>query len=139
MEKMKEQMAKLPPEQRAQLEQMMGGAATGEGKEWTVDVRTTGKTDNGRGPQAAQLWDVTRNGKLDEQICVVPYSALPGKEDFQAVFAKFAKMFEEMAKSVPMLAGMMSNEFTAQVKVDGFPVRSRGYETRQARSTKRRW
>jgi hypothetical protein len=27
-----------------------------------------------------------------------------------------------------MLAGMMSNEFSAQSKVNGFPVRSRGYE-----------
>jgi hypothetical protein len=29
---------------------------------------------------------------------VVPYSALPGKENFQALFASFAKVFEEMAK-----------------------------------------
>lgn len=127
MEKMKEQMAKLPPEQRAQLEQMMGGAATGEGKEWKVDLAATGKTETVEGRKCA-VWDVTRNGNLDEQICVVPYSALPGKEDLKAVFAKFAKIFEDMAKSVPMLAGMMSNEFTAQVKAGGFPVRSRGYE-----------
>ena len=59
---------------------------------------------------------------------MVPYSALPGKENFQAVFANFAKVFEEMAKSVPMLAGMMTNEFSAQAKVNGFPVRTRGYE-----------
>ena len=68
------------------------------------------------------------NGELDEQICVVPYSALPGKENFQTVFANFAKVFEEMAKSVPMLAGMMTNEFSAQAKVNGFPVRTRAYE-----------
>ena len=49
------------------------------------------------------------------------------------MFANFAKVFEEMAKSVPMMAGMMTNEFSAQSKVNGFPVRSRGYERRQAR------
>ena len=70
---------------------------------------------------------MTRNGELDEQICVVPFSALPGKEDFQKVFASFARSFEEMAKSVPMLAGMMANEFTAQVKANGFPVRRQAY------------
>ena len=59
---------------------------------------------------------------------MVPYSDLPGKENFQAMFANFAKVFEEMAKSVPMMAGMMTNEFSAQAKVNGFPVRSRGYD-----------
>ena len=125
--KMKDQLAKLPPEQRAQVEQQMGGMLSGEGKGWTVDVADTGKSDKVDG-RPCKLWDVTRNGELDEQICVVPYSALPGKEDFQKVFASFARAFEEMAKSVPMMAGMMSNEFSAQVKANGFPVRRQSYE-----------
>lgn len=131
MAKLKEQLAKLPPEQRAQMEQMMGGAGgmlSGESQKWTVEVADTGKSDTVEG-RKCKLWDVTRNGELDEQICVVPYAALPGKENFQAVFANFAKVFEEMAKSVPMLAGMMTNEFDAQQKTNGFPVRRRGYES----------
>jgi urocanate hydratase len=126
MEQMKEQLAKLPPEQRAQMEQMMPGMAGGE-KKWLVEAFDTGKSDKVDG-RACRVWDIKRNGELDDQICVVPYSSLPGKENFQAVFANFAKVFEEMAKSVPMLAGMMTNEFSAQAKVNGFPVRSRGYE-----------
>ena len=126
MEQMKEQLAQLPPEQRAQMEQMMPGLGGGE-KKWVVEVSDTGKSDKVEG-RACRLWDVKREGKLDNQICVVPYSALPGKENFQAMFAQFAKVFEEMAKSVPMMAGMMSNEFSAQAKVNGYPVRTRGYE-----------
>jgi hypothetical protein len=129
MERMKEQLAKMPPEQRAQMEQMMGKVPGmgGEGQKWVVEAVDTGKSDkvDGRG---CRIWDVKRNGELDDQLCVVPYSALPGKEDLQAMFQKFARVFEEMAKSVPMLSGMMSNEFSAQNKVNGFPVRSRGYE-----------
>jgi hypothetical protein len=131
MTKLKEQLAKLPPEQRAQMEQMMGGAGgmlSGDGEQWTVEVKDTGKSDKVEG-RTCKLWDVTRKGELDEQICVVPYSALPGKENFQAVFSNFAKVFEEMAKSVPMLSGMMANEFAAQVKTNGYPVRRRGYES----------
>ena len=126
MEQMKEQLAKLPPEQRAQMEQMMPGMG-GADKKWVVEALDTGKSDKVDG-RACRLWDVKRNGELDDQLCVVPYSALPGKENFQAVFANFAKVFEEMAKSVPMLSGMMTNEFGAQAKVNGFPVRTRGYE-----------
>jgi len=131
MARMKEQLAKLPPEQRAQAEQMMGGSGMmADGKQWTVDVADTGKSDKVDG-RSCKLWNVTRNGELDEQICVVPFSTMPGKEDFQGVFTKFARNFEEMAKSVPMLSGMMASEFSAQVKANGFPVRRRPYENGQ--------
>lgn len=131
MEQMKEQLAKLPAEQRVQMEQMLAAQMPGmSGKPWTVEAIDTGKTDQVDG-RACRLWDIKRNGELDDQLCVVAYSALPGKESFQPVFADFARVFEEMAKSVPMLAGMMSNEFSAQNKVNGFPVRSRGYERGQ--------
>lgn len=126
MEQLKQQMAKLPPEQRAQMEQMLGGAGL-SGAPRTVDVADTGKSETVEG-RKCKVWDVTRDGVLDEQICVVPYSALPGKENFSAVFGNFAKVFEEMAKSVPMLAGMMANEFSAYVKTNGYPVRQRAYE-----------
>ena len=126
MAQMKEQLAKLPPEQRAQMEAMLPNMGGGD-KKWVVEAIDTGKSDKVDG-RACRVWDVKRNGELDDQLCVVPYSALPGKENFQAMFANFAKVFEEMAKSVPMLSGMMTNEFGAQAKVNGFPVRSRGYE-----------
>jgi len=132
MDRMKEQMAKLPPEQRAQMEQAMGQAGMGmgagvPGKPHTVDVANTGKADNVSG-YACKIWDVTRDGKLDQQLCVAPYSALPGKENLQELFASFSKVFEEIAKNVPMLSGMMANEFSALTKVGGFPVRQRSYE-----------
>jgi len=126
MEKMKAQLAQLPPEQRAQMEQMMPGLSGSESK-WIVEVIDSGKSDKVDG-RNCRIWDVKRDGKLSNQICVVAYSDLPGKENFQVMFANFAKVFEEMAKSVPMMAGMMTNEFSAQSKVNGFPVRSRGYE-----------
>jgi hypothetical protein len=126
MAQMKDQLAKLPPEQRAQMEQMMPGLS-GTEKKWVVEAVDTGKSDKVDG-RSCRLWDIKRDGELDDQLCVVPYSSLPGKENFQAVFANFAKVFEEMAKSVPVLSGMMTNEFGAQAKVNGFPVRTRGYE-----------
>jgi hypothetical protein len=129
MDRMKEQLSKMPPEQREQIEQMMAKTPGmgGEGQKWEVEAVDTGKSDkvDSRG---CRVWDIKRNGELDDQLCVVPYAQLPGKENFQAVFANFARVFEEMAKSVPMLQGMMSNEFSAQAKVNGFPVRSRSYE-----------
>lgn len=127
MERMKQQLAKLPPEQRAQLEERMGGLTGAPGTSHTVEVADMGKSDS-VGGRACKIWNVARDGQLDEQLCVVAYSALPGKENFQALFASFSNVFEEMAKSVPTLSGVMANEFSAQVKVGGFPVRQRSYE-----------
>jgi hypothetical protein len=129
VEKTKEQLAKLPPEQRAQFEQMMGGAMLGETQARSVEVADTGKTDKVEG-RACKIWNVTRSGQLDEQICVAAYSALPGKENFQAIFANFSRVFDEMEKSAPILAGMMANEFSAQAKVGGFPIRQRSFDER---------
>jgi hypothetical protein len=126
MAQMKEQLAKMPPEQRAQMEAMLPGMSGGDQK-WVVEAIDTGKSDTVDG-RACRVWDIKRNGELDDQMCVVAYASLPGKENFQAMFANFAKVFEEMAKSVPMLSGMMTNEFGAQSKVNGFPVRTREYE-----------
>jgi len=129
MAQVKEQLAKLPPEQRAQMEQSMGkipGMGDNDQK-WTVEAADTGKSDKVDG-RACKLWDIKRNGELDEQVCVVPFASLPGKENFQTVFGNFSKVFDEMAKSVPMLAGMMGNEFAAHVKTNGYPVRLRSYE-----------
>ncbi|MBC8027634.1 MAG: DUF4412 domain-containing protein [Steroidobacteraceae bacterium] len=137
MEKMKEQLSKLPPEQRVQVEQMMKAQMPGlDGTEYVVEAVDTGKSDK-VDSRACRIWDVKRNGELDEQLCVVAYSALPGKENLPAVFAKFAKLFEEMAKSVPMLTGMMTSEFNTMTKVGGFPVRTRPYESGKLGTTER--
>jgi len=127
MAQMKEQVAKLPPGQREQMEQLMASRMGGDGKPHTVEAIDTGKADKIDG-RACKVWDIKRNDELDDQLCVVAFSALPGKENFQAVFANFAKVFEEMAKSVPMLAGAMTNEFSALSKVNGYPMRTRAYD-----------
>jgi hypothetical protein len=129
LQKMREQLAKMPADQREQMEQMLAKQIPGfsSDQKWTVEAVDTGKSDKVDG-RACRLWDVKRNGELDEQLCVVAFSTLPGKENLQVVFGNFAKVFEEMAKTVPMLAGLMSNEFAAQEKINGFPVRSRDYE-----------
>ena len=81
MEKMKEQLSKLPPEQRAQVEQMMRRRCRGSTARSTSSKPSTPESRDKVDSRACRIWDVKRNGELDEQLCVVPYSALPGKEN----------------------------------------------------------
>ncbi len=93
LERQKEQISKLPPDQRAQLEQLLVPSGARE-----VNAVDTGKTEKVDG-RTCRVWEVTRGGQPDDQVCVVPFASLPGKENIQAVFANFAKVFEEMAKN----------------------------------------
>jgi hypothetical protein len=126
MKQMQEQMSKMTPEQRAQMEKMMGGKLPPgmmSGKTDTWDARNTGKTDTSEG-RKCQVWTLNKNGKLHEELCVVPFGSLPGKEDFEKTFKELAESFEGMADALPG-AG---DSIKARNSVKGYPVRVRFFE-----------
>ena len=125
MKQMQDQLAKMTPEQRAQMEKMMGGNMPGmmTGKPDTWDVKNTGKTDTSEGRKCT-IWTLNKNGKLNEELCVVPFSSLPGKEDFQKTFKELAESFEGMTKGLPG-AG---DSAKARNSINGYPVRTRFFE-----------
>jgi hypothetical protein len=125
MANMRKQMADLPPEQRAQMEAMMSGqmgGLTGAPKASQLTVVDTGRTDK-VDSRSCRIWHIKRDGVLDDELCVVAYSTLPGKEDMTAVFKNFAKIFASFASTFPQI----SEEFTSYTRINGFPVRTRGY------------
>jgi hypothetical protein len=95
-------------------------------KKWEVEARRHRQVRQGDG-RACRVWDIKRNGELDDR-CAWCRTLAAGKENFQVVFANFAKVFEEMAKSVPMLAGMMNKRIRRPGEGQGLPVRSRAYD-----------
>lgn len=125
MAKMRAQMAQLPPAQRAEMEKMMGGQMPGKpAANSKLTSSDTGRMDTVEG-RSCRIWQIKRNGALDDELCVVPYSSLPGKEDIGALFLKIGKLFEGMSKAMPGAAN--DNEFDAYARVNGYPVRLRGY------------
>src|SRR6188768_3923947 len=126
MKQMQDQMAKMTPEQRAQMEKAMGGhlaAGMMSGKPDTWDVKNTGKTDTSEGRRCT-IWTLNKNGKLHEELCVVPFSSLPGKEDFEKTFKELADAFAGMASGLPG-AG---DSIKARSAINGYPVRVRGFD-----------
>jgi len=125
MAKMQERMKNMTPEQRAQMEKMMGnripgGMGTGQPDTWEAKNLGTTATVEGR---KCQNWNLIRNGAPFEELCVVPYKSLPGKEDFQAVFKEMAEAFGEIAKSMPGA----DQSAKARININGYPVRTRLY------------
>jgi len=125
MAKMQEQLQKMSPEQRAQMEKMMGShipGGLGGDKPDVWESKNLGTTATVEG-RKCQNWNLIRNGAPFEEVCVVPYNTLPGKEDFQKVFKEMADAFGDLAKQVPGV----DSSVKARTAINGYPVRSRQY------------
>jgi hypothetical protein len=127
MKQMREQMDKMPADQRAAMEKMMGGnmpPGMMSGKPDTWDAKDTGKSDTSEG-RSCRVWMLNKNGKPHEELCVVPFSSLPGKEDFEKTFRDLADSFEGMAEGLPGA----TDSIKARKAVNGYPVRIRQFDS----------
>jgi hypothetical protein len=132
MKMMQERMKNMPPEQRAQMEKMMGGAMPGmpSGKPKVYTSKDTGKSDSSEG-RKCRVWHLLADGEVYEELCVVPFSTFPGKEDFEKTFKEIGEAFSGLASGFPG-AG---DQVKARSTVNGYPVRVRPYVNGQPRGT----
>jgi hypothetical protein len=125
MQQMKERIAKMPPQQRAAMEKAMGGHSPMGASKRIVDAIDTGQSINVNG-KTCRVWNKTHDGKLDEQICVVPYRELPGSDEVLAAMENMAKLFESMSNGLPA-SGLMAQEVKVIHKINGYPIYTRDY------------
>ena len=128
MASMREQLKNMKPEQRAQMEKMLGKSMPGglgsmEGKPDVYEAKNLGKSEIVEGRQC-QLWNMLRNGQLFTELCVAPFKSLPGSEDLGKAFKGMAESFGDLAKSMPG-AEQTAKAYAA---INGYPVRTRSYE-----------
>ena len=126
MARMQASMKKMTPEQRAMMEKMMGNRLPGgigtPGTPDTWEAKNLGTTATVEG-RKCQNWNLLRNGAPFQELCVVPYNSLPGKEDFQKVFKEMADAFGDIAKTVPGA----DQSAKARMSINGYAVRTRTY------------
>ena len=123
MAKMQEQMKNMTPEQRAQMEKMMGGMMPGAtGKAPVFETKNLGKTDTVEGRKCT-LWHLLKDGNISEELCVVPFKSLPGNEDMEKSFKELTEAFAGFASAVP---GAQEHS-KARMSINGYPVRSRAF------------
>jgi hypothetical protein len=142
MAKLHERMDSMPPEQRAAMEKMMGsmgqGGPAAAAPAHVYDAVDAGGSGSANG-RSCHLWNATRDGKPQRQLCVVPASSLPGSNEVLAWMrnmADFVKQFPEAMRAqggaaarVASNAGTaMTQEFAVMTKINGFPASSRGFD-----------
>jgi hypothetical protein len=127
MQQMRAEPAKMPPEQRKMMEQMMGGNMPGaKAPPAPLVARDLGRNEKVDG-RSCRLWELTRGKVIDSQICVVPFSGLPGKEDVLGLMQRMSEMMKPLAEAMQGL-GDISADTEAMSAVKGFPVLWRDYE-----------
>lgn len=140
MAEVRAQLERLPPDQRAMMERMMGGMAGGAGDAPVLEARDTGRSETVDG-QSCRTWQVLLSGEVISELCVVPYSSLPGTDDLAAAMEGMASLMKEFSKAFAELGGG-DRGIEAIGEVQGFPLLTREFSGGRAtgrETTVREW
>lgn len=127
LKQMQEQLAKMPPEQRAQMEKMMGNRMPGMGASAPQEVRKTSRTGKAAGHSCTYV-EVLAGGVLEDEYCVVAPGALKGSQELIESSKKIAAMMQEMLSSLnaPWVQEMANRQPNFD-KLGGIPVMARHF------------
>jgi hypothetical protein len=131
MQQMEAALAELPPEQRAMAERMMKQRMPQMQPEVQLQtLQKTGETETINGYEC-EIYDVMESGRKTRDMCVAPWDSIEGGAEFAEVMVEMADFFEAMRKGFSKggadLMGSRSEVFSHMRDINGFPVRSRGY------------
>ena len=133
MKQMEEQLASMPPEQRAMVEKMMKGKMKemmpdqAEGNDTAYRVESVGSgqwQDYSCSKYAAYL-----GSEKIQEICAAPVSQVDGADEAMEAFKEMAKSMTKMLESVKgPFANLASNPMQMINQIEGFPVHTRHFE-----------
>lgn len=133
-DQMRKELAKLKPEQRAMVDQMMGDKAASmlaeSSPKAVIVARETGQADEINGV-ACRNFEITRDGLRSEELCVAPFSSVPGKEDFLDLARRMQSLLQDLTEALAQAGGSVE-DLALMDRVQGFPVRIRRYDDSQA-------
>jgi hypothetical protein len=127
---LQEQMKNMSPEQRAQMEKMLGRripGASGE-TEPKQEIKRTSRNDKISG-YSCTFVEVREDGVLTDELCVAPSNALKGSADLMASAKKMSAVMQEMMASMdaPWLKQMTEKQIQNFEALGGIPVLSRHF------------
>jgi uncharacterized protein YneF (UPF0154 family) len=139
--KMEAQMANMPPERRAMMEQMMsqmgGGAAGAMQKAVKRDVTATGRTQTVGGFKCT-VWEVALDGVKDQELCAAPAGSLPGGSEVLKTMREMGEMMKGLTAGLGGMAKRTAADAWSDLaKINGVPILTRDFEDGKATSETR--
>jgi len=128
---LQERMKDMTPEQRAQMEKMMGGRLPpGAGAaEKKTELKRTARADKVSGYSCSYV-QVLEDGVLTDEMCVAPGKTLKGSDELMTAATKMADLMREMMSTMdaPWLKQMAEKQVQNFAELGGIPVLSRHFE-----------
>jgi len=128
---LQEQMANMSPEQRAQMERMLGTKLPGA-KAPVEEVRKTTRTATAAG-HSCTYSEILQDGVMQAEACVVPAANLAGSQELYDAALKVSALLRDMVNSLdlPLLQQMADRQLENFDKLGGIPVVTRTFEDGQ--------
>lgn len=125
---LQEQMKNMTPEQRAQMEKMLGRRLPAGDAEPQQEIKRTSRNDKINGYGCTYV-EVREDGVLTDEMCVAPASALKGSDELMAAARKMTALMQDMMASMdaPWLKQMASKQLQNFEALGGIPVLSRHF------------
>lgn len=134
MKQMEAELAKLPPEQRAMMEEMMKGrmsAAMGAGGAAGPPRRVETGAVESIGEYSCTIQTLYAGDDKVWEVCAASENDLPGAaSEAMAAFRAMSRFAEQLRDTLQQgpLADMFSTPFSELNEVNGMPIRVRSYE-----------
>jgi len=127
LQMLQERMKTMTPEQRAQMEKMLGTRLPGTA-EAPPEIKRTARNDKVNGYSCTYV-EVREAGVLTDELCVVPASALKGSAELMSSAKKMSQLLNDMMASMdaPWLKQMAQKQVQNFEALGGIPVVSRHF------------
>ena len=133
MKEMEAELANLPPEQRAMVEEMMKGQMGGMGMDMHIPVLEVREIGSDRYESYdCTLVEMLEDGIRIQEICSVDFSEVDGSEDLRDSFVRMATLLNKLYDSIPFAGEGIRNPMEMLDELKGFPVRAVEFENGKA-------
>ncbi len=133
MKQMEAQLAAMPPEQRAMVEQMMEGglpgmgSGQGMGKGPVLDIQPVGE---GRWKSYdCRKYEMLEDGVKIQEMCVTDYSEIDSSGALRKSFKEMGEFMSQLFDSMPFGGQGVRNPLEMINEIDGFPVHAKDFES----------
>ena len=134
MREMEAQLANMPPEQRAMVEQMMQGRMSGmmPPADEAPKPRIESKGKKEWQSYSCRQYVVYDAGQKTQEICAATLDDVAGADEVVEAFIGMAAYMRKMTESMPMMANEGFNPGELMAEIEGFPVHTVDYLNGQA-------
>ena len=129
MKEMEAQLAAMPPEQRAMVEQMMSDQMSGMGVSMDIPVIEIRKLGSGSWQSYdCMLTEMLEDGAKIQEICSVDFDEVDGSGGVRDSFTRMAGMLTKFYDAIPFGGQGVRNPMEMLDELEGFPVRAVDFE-----------